>query len=229
MLTSTLSSRSNALANTGTDRCQANGEASANGRHGRDPHWALISKCYLWCHQSGHRQSCHSNLSTACGHWCHCLPACLQALTIQTTPVLRQQTWLGFHNPQQALLQLHHLQNPLEIHKAAASPSSATCCLATILYCSISLAHASWQRSLPHQSFRPTLHTVKGVARLIHATVPNRSGSAWYPCLVESPNKAVGEKLQELQETGMGIVQYIDISLLLLCMFMLLMSWNYSI
>ena len=59
------SSGSNALANTGTDRCQANGEASANGRQGRDPHWALVSECCLWCHQSRRGQSCCS--SSVCG------------------------------------------------------------------------------------------------------------------------------------------------------------------
>ena len=59
------SSRSNALANTGTDRCQANGEASANGRQGRDPHGALVSECCLWCHQSSRGQSCCS--SSVCG------------------------------------------------------------------------------------------------------------------------------------------------------------------
>ena len=63
------SSGSNALANTGTDRCQANGEASANGRQGRDPHWALVSECCLWCHQSGRGQSCCS--SSVCGRGRH--------------------------------------------------------------------------------------------------------------------------------------------------------------
>ena len=63
------SSGSNALANTGTDRCQANGEASANGRQGRDPHWALVSECCLWCHQSSRGQSCCS--SSVCGRGRH--------------------------------------------------------------------------------------------------------------------------------------------------------------
>ena len=59
----------NALANTRTDRSQANGEASANGRQCRDPHGALISKCCLWCHQSGRGQSCCG--SSACSRSRH--------------------------------------------------------------------------------------------------------------------------------------------------------------
>ena len=59
----------NALANTRTDRSQANGEASANGRQSRDPDGALISKCCLWCHQSGRGQSCCG--SSACSRSRH--------------------------------------------------------------------------------------------------------------------------------------------------------------
>ena len=59
----------NALTNTRTDGCKANGEAGANGGQGRDPNGALISECCLWCHQGGRGQSCCS--SSACGRRRH--------------------------------------------------------------------------------------------------------------------------------------------------------------
>ena len=63
------SAGSNALANTRTNCSQANGEASANGGQSRDPHGALISKCCLWCHQSGRGQSrCGSSACSRSRH-----------------------------------------------------------------------------------------------------------------------------------------------------------------